>query len=64
MRKLRIEQVMPLIRLAVAEDFGSGDITSELVVKKDADRKGRHHHARRDLRFRNGRGKGDTPLLR
>jgi nicotinate-nucleotide pyrophosphorylase (carboxylating) len=35
MRKLKIEQVMPLIRLAIAEDLGSGDITSELVVKKD-----------------------------
>ena len=35
MRKLKIEQIMPLIRLAIEEDLGSGDITSELVVKKD-----------------------------
>jgi nicotinate-nucleotide pyrophosphorylase (carboxylating) len=35
MRKLKIEQVRPLIKLAIEEDLGSGDITSELVVKKD-----------------------------
>jgi nicotinate-nucleotide pyrophosphorylase (carboxylating) len=36
MRKLKIEQVMPLIRLAIEEDLGSGDVTSELVVKDTA----------------------------
>ncbi|MDO8302748.1 MAG: carboxylating nicotinate-nucleotide diphosphorylase [Sedimentisphaerales bacterium] len=35
MRKLKIEQVMPLIKLAIEEDLGAGDITSELVVKAD-----------------------------
>ena len=35
MRKLKIEQVLPLIKLAIEEDLGSGDITSELVVKED-----------------------------
>jgi len=31
MKKLSIEKAMPLIRMAIAEDLGGGDITSELL---------------------------------
>jgi nicotinate-nucleotide pyrophosphorylase (carboxylating) len=35
MRKLNIKQILPLIRLAIAEDLGTGDITSEVLVEDD-----------------------------
>jgi nicotinate-nucleotide pyrophosphorylase (carboxylating) len=36
MRKLNIAKVRPLIAMAIAEDLGRGDTTSELLFKKDA----------------------------
>jgi len=33
MRKLRMEEIMPLIDLAIKEDVGEGDITSELLFR-------------------------------
>jgi nicotinate-nucleotide pyrophosphorylase (carboxylating) len=36
MKKLDIEKAMPLIRMAIDEDLGSGDVTSELLFKADA----------------------------
>ena len=35
MKKLNIKDVIPLIELAIAEDLGAGDTTSELLFKKD-----------------------------
>ncbi len=35
MKKLNIEKVRPLIQMAVEEDLGQGDTTSELLFKKD-----------------------------
>lgn len=35
MKKLDIKKVMPLIDMAVEEDLGSGDVTSELLFKDD-----------------------------
>ena len=35
MKKLNIAQVQPLIRMAVEEDLGQGDTTSELFFKDD-----------------------------
>jgi len=35
MKKLNLEKVRPLIRLAIEEDLGRGDPTSELLFKKD-----------------------------
>ncbi len=36
MKKLDIEKVRPLIQMAIAEDLGQGDMTSELLFKEDA----------------------------
>jgi nicotinate-nucleotide pyrophosphorylase (carboxylating) len=36
MKKLDIEKTMPLIRMAIDEDLGRGDVTSELLFKADA----------------------------
>jgi nicotinate-nucleotide pyrophosphorylase (carboxylating) len=36
MRKLNIEQVKPIIDLAISEDLGAEDITSKLLFKKDS----------------------------
>jgi len=36
MRKLDISKVRPLIKLAVEEDLGRGDLTSEITIKEDA----------------------------
>jgi hypothetical protein len=36
MRKLNISKVRPLIAMAIAEDLGRGDTTSELLFKKDS----------------------------
>jgi len=36
MKKFNIAQVRPLIRMAIDEDFGQGDVTSELLFKEDA----------------------------
>jgi len=33
MKKLNIKQVLPLIKLAIAEDLGKGDTTSKLIYK-------------------------------
>jgi nicotinate-nucleotide pyrophosphorylase (carboxylating) len=35
MKQLKIEDVMPIVDLAVSEDFGTEDITSKLLFKKD-----------------------------
>jgi nicotinate-nucleotide pyrophosphorylase (carboxylating) len=35
-KKLNIAKALPLIRIAVEEDFGQGDLTSELLFKEDA----------------------------
>ena len=35
MKKINISEVRPLIQMAIAEDLGSGDITSELLFEKD-----------------------------
>jgi nicotinate-nucleotide pyrophosphorylase (carboxylating) len=35
MKKLNIEKALPLIRMAIEEDLGAGDITSELLFKDD-----------------------------
>ncbi len=35
MKKLDIEKIKPLIDMAIAEDLGSGDVTSELLFKDD-----------------------------
>jgi nicotinate-nucleotide pyrophosphorylase (carboxylating) len=35
MKKLNIKKAMPLIRMAIEEDLGRGDITSELLFKAD-----------------------------
>jgi nicotinate-nucleotide pyrophosphorylase (carboxylating) len=34
MRKLKIKKVLPLIRMAIEEDLGQGDVTSQLLFKK------------------------------
>lgn len=36
MKKINIAQVRPLIHMAIAEDLGQGDVTSELLFKADA----------------------------
>jgi nicotinate-nucleotide pyrophosphorylase (carboxylating) len=36
MKKINIAQVRPLIQMAIAEDLGRGDVTSELLFKGDA----------------------------
>jgi nicotinate-nucleotide pyrophosphorylase (carboxylating) len=36
MKKLNIAKARPLIRMAIAEDLGAGDMTSELLFKADA----------------------------
>ena len=36
MKKLNIAKVRPLIRMAIEEDLGQGDMTSELLFKEDA----------------------------
>jgi nicotinate-nucleotide pyrophosphorylase (carboxylating) len=36
MRKLNILKIQPLIKMAIEEDLGRGDITSELFLKEDA----------------------------
>ena len=36
MKKINIAQVRPLIQMAIAEDLGQGDVTSELLFKADA----------------------------
>lgn len=36
MKKLDIDKIRPLIQMAITEDLGSGDVTSELFVKEDA----------------------------
>ncbi|UCF15660.1 MAG: nicotinate-nucleotide diphosphorylase (carboxylating), partial [Phycisphaerales bacterium] len=36
MKKINIAQVRPLIQMAIAEDFGQGDVTSRLLFKKSA----------------------------
>lgn len=36
MKKLNIEKARPLIKMAIAEDLGQGDITSELFFSEDA----------------------------
>ena len=33
MKKLNIAKVLPLIEMAIAEDLGRGDMTSELFIK-------------------------------
>ncbi len=35
MKKLNIAKALPLIKMAVEEDFGQGDMTSQLLFKKD-----------------------------
>jgi nicotinate-nucleotide pyrophosphorylase (carboxylating) len=35
MKKLDMEKVRPLIKLAIEEDLGQGDITSELLFSDD-----------------------------
>ena len=35
MKKINVAKAMPLIRMAIAEDLGRGDVTSELLFKKD-----------------------------
>ncbi|MHC4763299.1 MAG: hypothetical protein ACYS71_08040 [Planctomycetota bacterium] len=35
MKKLNIAEAMPLIRMAIEEDLGQGDMTSELFFKDD-----------------------------
>ncbi|MHC4708802.1 MAG: hypothetical protein ACYS8I_17195 [Planctomycetota bacterium] len=35
MRKLNIERTLPIIKMAIEEDLGQGDITSELLFKDD-----------------------------
>jgi len=35
MKKLNIEKVSPLIRMAIEEDLGKGDVTSELLIEDD-----------------------------
>ena len=36
MKKLNIKKALPLIRLAIEEDLGQGDMTTQLLFKKDA----------------------------
>ena len=36
MKKINIAEVRPLIQMAIDEDFGRGDVTSELLFKEDA----------------------------
>lgn len=36
MKKINVAQVRPLIQMAIAEDLGQGDVTSELFFKEDA----------------------------
>ncbi len=36
MKKINIAQVLPLIEMAIAEDLGQGDVTSELLFKEGA----------------------------
>ena len=36
MKKLNIEKVQPIIKMAIEEDLGSGDTTSELLCKRNA----------------------------
>ena len=36
MKKINIAQARPLIQMAIAEDLGQGDVTSELLFKADA----------------------------
>ncbi len=35
MKKLNIEKALPLIQMAIKEDLGQGDMTSELLFKDD-----------------------------
>ena len=35
MRKLNIAKVRPLIQMAIDEDLGRGDVTSELLFKEN-----------------------------
>ena len=35
MRKLNITKALPLIQMAIDEDLGRGDVTSELLFKED-----------------------------
>jgi nicotinate-nucleotide pyrophosphorylase (carboxylating) len=40
MKKINIEKVKPLIRMAIEEDLGQGDLTSELFIKDETIAKG------------------------
>ena len=36
MTKLNLKSVLPLIKIAIEEDLGTGDVTSQLVFEKNA----------------------------
>ncbi len=49
MKKLNLKKVLPLIQMAIKEDLGAGDLTSELFYKDDQKTTKAHFISREEI---------------